>query len=266
MRVAEQRVSFVNHVSHELKTPLTNIRMYADLLAETLTDDDGDPLDPRDPRARHLGVIVRESDRLSRLIRNVLNFARSQEDRLVLAPRTGRLGDAVRATVEAHAESLRAQGFEVDLALDGDGLRSFDPDAVEQVLTNLISNVEKYARSGHYLSISLDFQESDRARVRVRDRGPGVPREHRERIFEPFWRASDRTSDGVAGTGIGLDIARRLARLHGGDLRLLPAPADGGSLFEFTLRAPAVGAAPAAPVQAPTTTTTTTTRSSESIS
>jgi signal transduction histidine kinase len=258
MRVAQQRVSFVNHVSHELKTPLTNIRMYADLLAETLTDDDGEPLDPRDPRARHLGVIVRESDRLSRLIRNVLNFARSQEDRLEVALRPGRLGDTVRATVEAHAESLRAQGFEVELVLEGDGVRSFDPDVVEQVLTNLISNVEKYARSGQFLGIRLAFADGELARVHVRDRGPGVAREHRERIFEPFWRASDRLSDGVAGTGIGLDIARRLARLHGGDLRLLPAPADGGSLFEFTLRAPTVGVAPDAPHPATTTTTTTT--------
>jgi signal transduction histidine kinase len=235
MRQAQQRVSFVNQVSHELKTPLTNIRMYADLLAETLDDED---LDPADPRLRHLGVIVRESDRLSRLIRNVLNFARSQEERLRLSPRRARLGDVVRAAIDNHRESLRTLGFEIALELDDDPERIFDPDAAEQILVNLISNVEKYARTGHYLGIRLGPNPAPgKALVTVHDRGPGVAREHRERIFEPFWRASDRLSEGVSGTGIGLDIARRLARLHGGDLRLV----DGGGpgcTFEVTLATP----------------------------
>jgi signal transduction histidine kinase len=237
-RIAQQRISFVNQVSHELKTPLTNIRMYADLLANAIDDDDLDGLGDRDPKRRHLNVIVRESDRLSRLIRNVLNFARSQEERLTLSPRRGRLGDVVRAVLATHAESLRTLDMQVETDLTADPELDFDPDAVEQILTNLVSNVEKYARSGRYLGITLvPTTPGAPARMLVRDRGPGVAREHRERIFEPFWRASDKLSDGVAGTGIGLDIARRLARLHGGELRLLPQN-EPGCLFELTLACP----------------------------
>jgi len=241
MRVAQQRVSFVNQVSHELKTPLTNIRMYADLLAASLEDDDMEGLGDTDPRQRHLAVIVRESDRLSRLIRNVLNFARSQEERLKVSVRPGRIAPVVEGAVDNHRESLRGLEIAVDLDLSHDPVRVFDADAVEQILGNLISNVEKYARTGHYLGIRLEnwpeAPNGQGVRILVRDRGPGIAKEHRERIFEPFWRASDKLSDGVAGTGIGLDIARRLARLHGGDLRLLPSP-EGGCLFEAVLATP----------------------------
>ena len=217
-RLAAQRVSFVNQVSHELKTPLTSIRMYAELLKDAHDDAD---VDPADPAARHLAVITRESDRLSRLIKNVLTFARGQENRLAIARREVVPDDVVEATLATHRPALQQARIEVETDLRAKTPVSMDADAVEQILSNLLSNVEKYARAGGWVRIETRLVGSDLV-MRVQDRGAGIPPSQRELVFEPFWRASDKLSDGVTGTGIGLDIARRLARLHGGDLFVEP--------------------------------------------
>ncbi|PKN56483.1 MAG: hypothetical protein CVU56_16110 [Deltaproteobacteria bacterium HGW-Deltaproteobacteria-14] len=251
MRVAAQRVSFVNQVSHELKTPLTNIRLYAELLAEELDVDPDFPEGPQgldDPRgsddpdavasaaaARHLKVITGESQRLSRLIANVLTFARGQEGRLTVTPRPRVLDDVVRAVRAAFAPSLDQAGVQVHLELAAAREVQVDADAVEQILANLLSNVEKYARAGGEVRIATQ-QAGDTSTVRVADHGPGIPAAAREDVFLPFRRLSDKLSDGVAGTGIGLDIARQLARLHGGDLRLTDA--ERGACFVLTLHTP----------------------------
>ena len=237
MRVAAQRVSFVSQVSHELKTPLTSIRLYAELLAEDL-ELAGD--DPDGDRARQLGVIVSESQRLSRLIGNVLRFSRGQEGRLRLRRAPAVLDDVVRDTVEALTPTLQSHGVEVALELGAPGRVELDADAVAQILANLLSNVEKYAASGGTVTLTTS-REGTTSRLRVADRGPGIPASQAERIFEAFYRGSDKLTDGVAGTGIGLSIARRLARLHGGELRLVAQ--DCGACFELTLSAEPVGSA-----------------------
>jgi len=136
----------------------------------------------------------------------------------------------VRATLDLHAPALQHAKVDLELGL-GLGSRevSLDSDVLEQIVTNLVSNVEKYARSGGWMRVSTAL-EGNRLKLVVEDRGPGIPEAFREKVFEPFWRMSDRLSDGVTGTGIGLDIARRLARLHGGDLRVTDgeARADSG--------------------------------------
>ena len=232
MRLAAQRVSFVSQVSHELKTPLTNIRLYAELLAADieLSGDDRDG-----ERAQQIGVIVSESQRLSRLIGNVLRFARGQEGNLRLRPAPAVLDDVVRETVAALSPSLYGHGVEVTLSLGTPERVALDADAVAQMIANLLSNVDKYAAAGKHAEITSE-REGELCRVRVADRGPGVPADQQERIFEAFHRGSDRLTDGVAGTGIGLSIAQRLARLHGGDLRLVAS--EVGACFELTVRAP----------------------------
>lgn len=224
-RLAQQRVSFVNQVSHELKTPLTNIRMYAELLQHAL--EDAEEHDPAGPAARHLAVIGRESERLSRLIKNVLTFARGQENRLQVSRRRVDPDTIVHATLDLHLPALRQVGIGVELALGVGREVSLDPDIFEQILTNLVSNVEKYGRDGGWLRVTTRL-EGRRLVLVVEDRGPGIPEHLREKIFEPFWRMSDKLSDGVTGTGIGLDIARRLARLHGGDIRVESGESDEG--------------------------------------
>ena len=227
LREATQRVTFVNQVSHELKTPLTNIRMYADLLSEDL-----DRVEQNDAAARkHLAVISDESTRLSRLIANVLTFARHRRSTLSLQCRALVLDDVIYSVTQQFQPSLDRLRIKVATELHASKTLTADEDAVGQILGNLINNVEKYAAEGKYLKIS-SHQSSNSVTVDVIDRGAGIPPSHRESIFEPFERVSDRIEN-ATGTGIGLAIARQLARLHGGDLQLIDS--DAGAHFRFTI-------------------------------
>lgn len=229
-REARQRVSFVNQVSHELKTPLTNIRMYAEMLEGQLAEEESVP-------RKYVHVIVSESQRLSRLIGNVLTFSRKERNALRLHPAEGCVDETVAEIAEQFRESLDRQGITLHFEPGAPAPCRFDPDAVQQVLANLLSNAEKYATGATVVNIATR-QENGHIMVTVRDDGPGIPRRERERIFAPFYRVSNRSTDGVAGTGIGLAIARDLARRHGGDL-VLDASASGATfVFSFTAGGP----------------------------
>lgn len=235
VREAARRVSFVNQVSHELKTPLTNIRMYADLLEQDLATIEPD--ESAQPSNR-LRVIVSESQRLSRLIGNVLTFSRQQRRTLTLRPVPGCVDDVVRHVIEQFTPALDRLDIEVNLNLSAGDTVNLDVDAVEQILVNLINNVEKYAADGKRLDISTS-RSGNAAIIRVSDHGPGIPITQQDSIFQPFYRVSDRPVD-AAGTGIGLSIARELARLHGGDVRL--EPVEVGATFRVELRLPPASA------------------------
>lgn len=209
LREASQRVSFVNQVSHELKTPLTNIRLYAEVLQEELPE--------QDPLARHAGIIAEESQRLSRLIGNILTFARKQRKQLTVHPKPEPIDEVIAASVGLHQPRLREKGIEIALDLQADEEVPLDRDAFEQVLYNLLNNAEKYASQGGRVLVR-SRRQGDECLVEVCDEGPGVPHSERERVFRPFYRLRDHLSEGVSGTGLGLSLARELARLHGGDL------------------------------------------------
>ncbi|MFC1671685.1 sensor histidine kinase [Planctomycetota bacterium] len=228
IREATQRVNFVNQVSHELKTPLTNIRMYAELLQQDIPEDD-------EKLGRHADVVVSESQRLSRLINNVLTFGRSRRKKLELHPVPGVVDDVIGRVVEQFRPSLDEKDMSIACSDEAKETVVFDADVLGQILGNLFGNVEKYAVSGKVLNIKSS-QKGGVTTIVVFDRGPGVPREHREKIFEPFHRVSDKLTEGAAGTGIGLAIARDLARLHGGDLVLVPS--ETGAEFKLTLNTP----------------------------
>jgi signal transduction histidine kinase len=231
LRRAARRVSFVNQVSHELKTPLTNIRMYAELLEDELVDED-------ERAERYVRVIVQEAQRLSRLIGNVLTFARHQREQLEVRPTAGVVDELVRGVVEQFEPALSAVGVTAELQTAAPATVRFDHDALGQILGNLLGNVEKYAASGDTVEVRT-AQNGAFSEVRVVDSGPGIPRAHRARVFEPFHRVSDAVSDGVTGTGIGLGIARDLARMHGGDLTL--EPSDAGASFLIRIRTEPAG-------------------------
>ena len=231
MREAVQRVHFVNQVSHELKTPLTNIRMYAELLEADLQQIDTE--EAATPRG-HLEVIVTESRRLSRLIGNVLTFARQQRNRMTLRKTAARVDEVIAVAIERFRPTLRQKGIEVVFEAAAGAPVSLDTDALEQILGNLIGNVEKYAAAGEHLEI-VSRQSDSQTTVVVADRGPGIPAGARGKIFRPFYRVSDRIEE-TTGTGIGLSIARKLARLHGGDVVLLPS--ESGARFQVTLNTP----------------------------
>lgn len=214
LKRAAQRVSFVNQVSHELKTPLTNIRMYAEILQEELYDED-------DVHLRYVSVIARESQRLSRLIANILTFARKQRERLSITKQRGVIDLIIQETVEQYAPGLESNGITLTLGLNAPSEVWVDADALGQILGNLLSNVEKYARGA---PVKIESREAPgEAWIELRDQGPGIGKAHQRRVFEPFYRPNDAVNEGASGTGIGLGISRDLARLHDGDLKLEPS-------------------------------------------
>lgn len=216
-----QKVSFVNQVSHELKTPLTNIRLYAELLRERIGDD---------PDAlKKVGVIEAESRRLSRLIGNALAF--SSGDRLRPQPQKCDVIQILNKVIDSFRPSLEKKG--VAVSLDCRVKEAIlDADFLEQIMINLIGNVEKYAADGKYLGIEA-WEQQGRLHVRVQDRGTGIPHKWRKKVFKPFFRGRNSTTEGVSGTGIGLSLSRKLAELHGGTLVL--AGSDKGACFEVIL-------------------------------
>ncbi|MBI4607061.1 MAG: HAMP domain-containing histidine kinase [Planctomycetes bacterium] len=248
LRDARQRVTFVNQVSHELKTPLTNIRMYAELLQRHLGAEAAEPtrhgggdgeaerpaaVAEQDSRLReYAGVIVEESHRLSRLIANILTFGRKQRDALRLHRRPGVVDETIAAVIERFRLALEAEGIEARFTGGAPRRVSLDPDALEQILNNLLSNVQKHAPRSGLVEVS-SRQDGATTTILVVDRGPGIPERHREEVFVPFRRLSDRLTEGASGTGLGLSIARDLARLHGGAVRVLPSEA--GARLEVVL-------------------------------
>ena len=219
---SERKTSFVSNVSHELKTPLTSIRLCADMLSEGRAKDD-------EARARYLGVISRESSRLSRLVDNVLDFGRLEQNRRKYDFADADLNAVARDAAESQRSRVAAAGMELSVELCVEPVvRRVDADAVSQIVVNLIDNAVKYAACGGRLDVSVTADGT----IVVADRGPGVPGRDRERVFERFYRCDDSLAAKSSGSGLGLSIARRLAEGMGG--RLVCAARDGGGA-EFRL-------------------------------
>jgi len=228
LKLAEERVSFVNRVSHELGTPLTNILLNLDLAIRALAE--------RPPESRRrLALVHEEVQRLGRLVSNVLTFSRGERKTLDLRIVPCTPDEVVEGVLEQFLPSLDRRKVSVDWQRGAGITTRLDPDALAQITGNLISNVEKYAGNGGWLGIETKM-EKDRLRLRISDHGPGIPSTQRERIFEAFERVHRGVSEGSSGTGLGLAIARDLARRMGGDL-VLAASAQGAA-FELDLPAP----------------------------
>jgi signal transduction histidine kinase len=224
--MAGKRVTFVNQVSHELKTPLTNIRMYAELLQDT-------PPEDQSKTRKYLSIIVDESHRLTRLIANILSFSKGQRDKLKLRLAPVIVDDVIQSVLDNFKASFGQRNIAVEFDAAAPDPVLADSDAIAQILGNLLSNVEKYAASGCYIKITSRYANSD-TRIAVADKGPGIPSNMSDKIFQPFQRISNKLTDGVSGTGIGLTISRQLARLHGGDVTLQKSQT--GATFEVQLK------------------------------
>ena len=226
LELARRKSDFVSNVSHELRTPLTSIRLFAEMLGE---DRVTDPV----KRRQHLGVIQAEASRLHRLIGNVLDFARRDHGGFRSPRETVDLCAVTRQVLDSFAPQFSAEGLRVDTELPSEPVHvSGDGDALAQVVNNLLSNAVKYAAAGGEVTLQL-IRGSGRVELQVLDRGPGIPKEFSEQVFEEFFRADDALASGVTGAGLGLTLARRIARDHGGDVPFNPRE-GGGSVFRFT--------------------------------
>jgi signal transduction histidine kinase len=224
-REARQRTTFVANVSHELKTPLTSIRLYAELLRDGRVPDDS-------RRRRFLDTMVQEGERLTRLIDNVLDFGRLEQARRRYHVRPVDLADELRGVLDGERPRLLAAGLELLADLPERLPLETDPDAVRQIVLNLLDNAAKYAADGGRVRVSL-AAEVAWVRLEVQDSGPGIPAACRERVFRMFERL-DNSLEGKAGSGLGLGIARSLARGLGGDL-VCAEPTEPGARFLLTL-------------------------------
>jgi signal transduction histidine kinase len=225
LRLAEERVSFVNRVSHELGTPLTNILLNLDLAAGSLA------ARPQETR-RRLALVNEEAQRLARLVSNVLTFSRKERNQLELREEPCLPDEVMAGVLDQFRPSLDRRNVTVEW--HGEALSSvlIDRDSLAQIVGNLISNVEKYAASARWMRIT-SIIEAGHLCVTVSDRGPGIPEHQRERIFEAFERVHRGVNEGSSGTGLGLAIARDLARRMGGDLTL--ESSRQGAMFRLTI-------------------------------
>lgn len=231
LRFAEQRSNFVAAVSHELKTPLTSIRMYGEMLRDGLVPGEA-------KKQEYYETITAESERLSRLIDNVLAFARSERGEGAALPAAAPLGPEVLRLAEVLRPHAAAAGFTLAVAVEPDlpAVR-LDRDALAQVLVNLVDNALKYAREARVRDVRVSCaREGGDVVLRVRDHGPGVPAAELGRVFELFHRGEDELTRTTRGTGLGLALVRSLATRMGARASARNAP-DGG--FEVAISFPA---------------------------
>jgi signal transduction histidine kinase len=223
-RLATRKADFVDAVSHELRTPLTSIRMYADMLKEGWVEDENTARD-------YYALISAESERLARLVNNVLDFSRIEKGKKSFRMQVGDPTPVVRDVAEVLRPYLREKGFELKLDVPGTlPACSFDKDALTQILVNLIDNAVKYG--DQEVRVEAEAKDGD-VILRVLDRGPGVPADEREKIFHPFQRGTGVSGGG--GSGLGLALVKHYAAAHRG--RIVVGARDGGGAA-FALHIP----------------------------
>jgi signal transduction histidine kinase len=226
MRIATLRSQFVSSVSHELKTPLTAIRMFA----ETLQLDRVDAA----TRKEYLDTIVNESERLTRLLNNVLDFSKIEEGRKAYRRESASLADVVRTAARAMAYPLEQHGFVLRVEIDNSiPPLSIDADALEQAILNLLTNAMKYSGSGRVVDLRL-AREGRQAVISVRDEGIGIPEADQARIFEKFYRISTPENQRIPGTGLGLTLVDHIVKAHEGSTHVESSPGR-GSTFSIHL-------------------------------
>lgn len=228
---AERRSNFVAAVSHELKTPLTAIRLYGEMLRDGLV-----PTDAK--RAEYYGHITTEAERLSRLINNVLELSRLEKGQRGVALTTGSIESTVREAAALLRPHVEAEGFDLHLEIGAPvpAVR-FEHDALVQVLCNLVDNAVKYAHGASSNRIALRCRhDGTHVYVEVRDHGPGVAARHLGKIFEPFYRGESELTRRSKGTGIGLALVRGLTERMGATVTGRNVP-DGGFEVAIAFRA-----------------------------
>lgn len=226
-RLAEQKTTFVANVSHELKTPLTSIRLLSEMLRDGKQKDE-------EKQRQYLDIVVAETERLTRLINNVLDFSRLHRGGRQYALRPVDLVPLLREFVEAQMVRLTHAGFTVESAFEpGEAWTMVDAEAVKQALLNLISNAEKYSPDEKWIRVGLRL-EGRLAVVSVADHGVGIRPRDAGHVFEEFYRADDSLTASVGGTGLGLTLSRRLVEDQGGTILYTPNDPK-GSVFEVRL-------------------------------
>jgi len=213
------RTHFVSGVSHELRTPLAQIRWFAELLRMG-------KLRTEDERARSLRIIDQEARRLTYLVENVLSFSRAEHRQSRVAPVMTELEPEVREGLETFAPLARARDATLRTELEVGLLVRADPDALRQILLNLLDNAAKYGPEGQTITVGTALR-GDRVHLWVDDQGPGIPPRERQRVWEPYIRLERSVERTTGGSGIGLAVVKELVELHDGRVWVDAAPGGG---------------------------------------
>jgi two-component system, OmpR family, phosphate regulon sensor histidine kinase PhoR len=224
IRWFELRSSFVSGVSHEFKTPLSLIRLYSETLAGNEQD-----FTPED-RRNYIRIIARESERMSRLIDNVLDFSKMEQSGKRHELPEGNLTDAISQAIQDYSEYLMWQGFDLKTSIQPQlPLVPFNPEQVSQMILNLLDNARKYSGASRLIRIHTYARVSDVV-IEVRDNGIGIPAEEKNNIFQPFYRISNAGNKG--GCGLGLYLVAQVMKEHGGSVEV-QSEVNRGSLFRL---------------------------------
>ena len=224
------RDDFLSVAAHELKTPITTLRGFAQLLLRPLGD--GRAPDPA-VLGRGLATVERQSTKLARLVEQLLDVGRIEARKLALSPTPTNVAELARGVVAA-AQAVQPDppSHQLSVAAPPSLRAVVDPLRLEQVLTNLVDNAVKYSPEGGPVELRAGAPDAATVELAVSDRGRGIPPEARERIFDRFYQA--HAADHASGMGLGLYISRQIVELHGGKLRA-EFPAEGGTRFVVTV-------------------------------
>jgi signal transduction histidine kinase len=233
MKLARLKSDFVANVSHELRTPLALIRLYAETL-------ELGRLSSKEKYQEYFRIIREESERLTALINNILDFSRIDAGRKEYEFQETNLAELVRSTLESYRFQIQQNGFGYEENISSDlPPVNVDREAIARSLLNLVNNALKYSKDQKYIGVSL-YRANGSVNLEVRDRGIGIAPDEQEKIFEKFYRCGDPLVHNVKGSGLGLSLVRHIVRAHGGDVRVESAP-DKGS--KFTIALPIAGQA-----------------------
>ncbi len=226
--LAQKKDDFVSAVSHELRTPLTSIRMHAEMLEK-------DWIKSKDKLNEYYSNMRQESERLSRLIENVLDFSRIQRGRKKFTFKLGDINKCVTDVVEMMRPYAVQKGFVIKSELGNCGQISFDSDAVTQIVVNLLDNAVKYARNAEDKTIVVRTKsDKDFTLIEVEDHGPGIPHRQKKKIFEQFYRIGAEATRETAGSGLGLALVKKFAQAHNGFVEIINVRPT-GAIFRVTL-------------------------------
>lgn len=226
VQMAEMRSQFVSSVSHELKTPLTAIRMFAETLRLGRSKD-------KKTQEEYLDTIVNESQRLTRLLNNVLDFSKIEQGKRTYRPERVSLYEIIQSAARAMEYPLNQHGFKLNIQAE-EGLPDVqvDRDAIKQALLNLLHNAMKY--SGDSRDIDLRLQREDnQALIQVIDKGIGFESHEKERIFEKYYRIPSVENERILGTGLGLALVYHIVKEHGGHIEVESTPGKGSTFFIY---------------------------------
>lgn len=227
MNLARLKSDFVANVSHELRTPLALIRLYAETL-------ELGRLTSGEKYQEYYRIIREESERLTALINNILDFSRIEAGRKEYEFKETDLAELVRSTLDSYRFQIEQNGFAFEEKIASDiPPMTLDREAIARSLLNLVNNALKYSKDRKYIGVSL-YRSNGSINLEVQDHGMGIPKAEQDKIFEKFYRCGDPLVHNIKGSGLGLSLVRHIARAHGGDVRVESTP-EKGSKFTITL-------------------------------